>query len=223
MANTTERYVSADEKAWMQQALKDLGYYTGEVDGRWGELSLKAMAIWQRAGGYTPADGIPTWDQMVKLGAAQPIVIPRPPRSSGVGSWVLNLLLSKGFPFFLRMLPKPKVSPLMSAILLALSRINKAWVAAVVAFICSNILLYFFGIDVTADTQALISTVAFTIISGFATWLIPNAPSPEVERLMRLDEAAAKAQDWQAAYKGPPNTSGGPAVVEATNGPAPGR
>jgi hypothetical protein len=172
------RNITTDEKRRMQQALQTIGLYTDVVDGRWGANSLAAMQAWQALKGYKPADGIPTYQQMVQLGATIPEVIPRP--RSKVGTGVLKLLLNVGLPLLLNNLPKVNLA-MNNPLLLALGRINKAWVAAVVSFVSTYILLNFFGFELSADTQSLIVTASTAIITGLAAWLVPNAPPPPVQ------------------------------------------
>lgn len=58
-----------------------------------------------------------------------------------------------------------------------LGSINKAWVAGVVAFICQYIVLQFFHLDISADTQTLIVTVVTGLITAIVTWAVPNVPA----------------------------------------------
>lgn len=50
-----------------------------------------------------------------------------------------------------------------------LAKFNKAWVAAAVAFGAITALT-FFGVDVSATTQAAI----ISAVTGILTWLVPN-------------------------------------------------
>lgn len=175
VSSNVHRLITLAEKSAMQQKLKDMGLYLDEVDGRWGANSIQAMKTWQTLRGE-PADGIPTYMQMVALGATVQEVLPRP--RSKVGSGFLKLLLNIGLPFLLQLLPK--VNMPMNPILLALGRINKSWVAAVVAFISTNILLQFFNFELGADTQSIIVTAVTALITGIVTWLVPNAPPSPV-------------------------------------------
>lgn len=182
------RIVTREEKAAMQKALAELGLYDDAIDGLWGKNSQAAMARWQSVRGE-PATGIPTYQQMVALGATVPEVITVPRRSlpPGLLSWVLRLL-----PLFFQLLPKVNFL-VNNPLVLALGRVNKVWIAAVVSFVSTNILLFFFGFELSADTQTLIVTGATAVITGLATWLVPNAAPPPVQALGLLNKSLARA------------------------------
>ena len=51
-ARASERLLSRAERVALQEALKITGYYTSTLDGAIGPGTRRAMAAWQRAGGY---------------------------------------------------------------------------------------------------------------------------------------------------------------------------
>lgn len=57
-----------------------------------------------------------------------------------------------------------------------LTTFDKAWVAGVVAFVCQYIVLHFWNITVTPETQTIIVTVITGALTAAATWLVPNKP-----------------------------------------------
>lgn len=180
------RNITADEKRAMQQRLKDLGFYHDEVDGLWGKNSVAAMKQWQHMSQLFPDDGIPTYQQMVALGATVPEVIPtKPPRSSAGGGVLLNLLLR------IVLLILPKVNLPMNPVLLALGRINKATIATVVSFLATVFLL--FGIDISPDLQGVLITLGTAVVTGLAAWLIPNAAPSPVSALATLNKSLSRA------------------------------
>lgn len=179
-----QRDITAEEKAAMQAALTRLGFYHDKVDGRWGKNSIAAMAAWQAAHAFPIADGIPTYQQMVVLGATKPEVI-RTKRSS---------LLLRLVPLAFKLLPKVNLT--MNPLLLALGRANKATVAAIVS--CVATLLLLFGIDLSPDTQGILITVGTAIVTGLVTWLVPNAPPPPlaVAGLLQASINASTAAEY---------------------------
>lgn len=59
-----------------------------------------------------------------------------------------------------------------------ISHFDKAWVSGVVAFVCQYVVLHFFNIAVSADTQGIIVTVVCGLITAAVTYLVPNKPKP---------------------------------------------
>lgn len=54
------------------------------------------------------------------------------------------------------------------------STIDKAWVSGVVSFVCQYVVLKFFGIDVSMDTQIMIVSALTAVINFVLTWAMPN-------------------------------------------------
>ncbi len=70
--------VQGDEVTRLQQALKDLGYYTAEVDGQYGQGTALAVTLFQAQAGLT-ADGLAGSDTLAALyGGAAQTYIPTP-------------------------------------------------------------------------------------------------------------------------------------------------
>ncbi|NLI21171.1 MAG: hypothetical protein GX418_06455 [Clostridiales bacterium] len=70
--------VKGDEVTRMQTKLKELGYYTGEVDGQYGQGTAQAVKLFQAQQGLT-ADGLAGTDTLTALyGGAAQTYIPTP-------------------------------------------------------------------------------------------------------------------------------------------------
>lgn len=180
MASHETRNVTTGEKIELQLALQRLGFYHDKVDGLWGRNSITAMAEWQRAHAFPLADGIPTYQQMVVLGATKPEVVRR--KRTGTG-WLRLLPLAFAL--------LPKVNLKMNPFLLALGRVNKATVTAIVTLLATILLV--FGIDLQPDLQGILITVGTAIVSGLATWLVPNVPPKPVAVAQMLQTAISNS------------------------------
>lgn len=181
------RNLTKDEKLLTQQALTRLGFYHGELDGIWGDKTTHAMAEWQFRHAFDKFDGIPTWDQLVVLGAVKPEVIPVKRTSSATGSLprLLDNLLPAAVGFIVSLLPKVYLP--MNPVLLALGRMNKATVAAIVGFIATITLL--FGFEITPDVQGVLVTIGAALLTGLTTFLVPNAPPSPLKAAALLQSA----------------------------------
>lgn len=184
------RNLTTGEKLLTQVALNRLGFYHGELDGIWGMMTSQAMADWQQAHAFPIADGIPTWPQLVVLGAVKPEVLPAKRSSSATGNYsLLAQLLPAAVGFIMSLLPKVYLP--MNPVLLALGRMNKATVASIVGFIATITLL--FGFEISPDMQGILVTVGAALLTGLTTFLVPNAPPSPLKAAALLQDAIASS------------------------------
>ena len=73
----TDQPISLADRTAAQQALKRLGYYTGEIDGILGAGARKAARLWQASQGL-PADGYLSYALVQRLKAQTPLAAANP-------------------------------------------------------------------------------------------------------------------------------------------------
>lgn len=67
-ARRAEQALTRDDKASLQTALADAGYYSGAIDASFGQGTRRSMAAWQTANGYDPTGVLTTAQREALLG-----------------------------------------------------------------------------------------------------------------------------------------------------------